>query len=75
MPSITRTLRMVFENLDGRQTAISVFDPDPEVDAQVLEDTMDHIVNNDIFNTSGGAIVAKIRAELVERSVEAKYTA
>ncbi len=75
MPSITRTLRMVFENTEGRNTAISVWDPNPEVSAQVLEDTMDHIVNGDIFLSSGGDLVAKVKAELVERSVEDKYTA
>lgn len=75
MPSISRTLRMVFENTEGRQTAISLFDPDPEPAALDVENAMDHILNNDIFNTSGGAITGKVRAEIVERSVEDVYNA
>jgi len=36
---------------------------------------MDHIVTNDIFMTSGGAITGKVKAELVERSVDEVYSA
>lgn len=75
MSTISRTLRMIFENVEGRQTAISLFDPDPSPDAQDVEDTMDHIVDNDIFLTSGGSITGKVRAEIVERSVDSVYTA
>jgi len=74
-PTISRTLRLVFENIEGRQTAISIWDPNPEPDAQAVEDLMDHIVTNDIFMTSGGAITGKVKAELVERSVDEVYSA
>ena len=64
------TLRMVFRNFDGRLTAVSLTDPDPELTAQDVSDVMDSIVSKNVFQTTGGDIVSKVRAEVVTRGVD-----
>jgi len=69
----TKTLRMLFLTGEGRTSAISVPDPDENITQQQVEACMDHIVTNDIFDTNSGSLVEKIRAEVVERSVDTIY--
>lgn len=64
------TLRMVFRNFDGRLTAISLTDPDPELTALDVSDLMDLVVSRNVFQTTGGDIVSKVRAEVVTRGVD-----
>lgn len=75
MPAVTTNLRMVFSNEMGRQTAISMFDPDPALTEESVEAVMDFIIEKDFFDTTGGALTGKVRAEIVERSVENLFTA
>lgn len=65
-----QTLRLVFKNAEGRTVTISIKDPLDELDAEDVEETMDLIISSDIFNTSGGSIVDKVRAEVVGRTVD-----
>ncbi len=64
------TLRMVFLNAAERLTAISVVDPAPDLTAQGIEDVMDSIIAKNVFVTSGGDLISKVRAEVVSRTVE-----
>ena len=66
---MTETLQMIFRNFDGRNTTISVSDPDPELTAVEVEGVMDSVVSKNIFQTSGGDIVDKVRAQVVSRAV------
>ena len=63
------TLRMVFRNAEGRLVAISLPDPDPTLTVSEVETVMDSIVTRNVFQTTGGDIEAKIRAEVVSRGV------
>ncbi len=63
------TLRMVFRNAEGRLVAISLPDPDPALTVSEVETVMDSIVTRNVFQTTGGDIEAKIRAEVVSRGV------
>ncbi len=67
---MTETLQMIFSNFEGRNTTISVSDPDPELTAAEVEAVMDSIIGGNIFNTSGGDITGKVRAQIVSRSVD-----
>lgn len=71
----TKTLRMIFENAEGNNRAVSIADPVESPGEQLVADTMDLIINNDVFQTTGGDLVAKVRAEVVERSVATIYDA
>lgn len=64
-----QTLRLIFRNAEGRQVTISVSDPVDPLDSMEVNDVMDLIINSNIFNTSGGSITQKVRAEVVARDV------
>jgi hypothetical protein len=50
--------------------AIVIPDPDSEITASEVETVMDSVVTRNIFTTTGGNITAKVRAEVVARSVD-----
>ncbi len=64
-----QTLRLIFHNAEGRSVTISVSDPKEPLDSMEVGDVMDQIVNADIFDSSGGSITGKVRAEVVSREV------
>lgn len=64
------TLRLIFKNALSKNVTISVKDPEDQLDAGDVEDVMDLIIDNDIFQTSGGSITTKVRAEVVGRQVD-----
>ncbi len=67
---MSETLQMIFSNVEGRNTTISVSDPDPALTALDVETVMDSVVDKNIFNTSGGDIEGKVRAQVVSRTVD-----
>ena len=58
-------LRMIFQNTLGRSVSINLQDPVDNPDALAVGACMDKALLGDIFNTSGGALTAKLRAEVV----------
>ena len=64
-----RTLRLIFRNAEGRSVTISINDPQDPLNSADVNAAMDLIVNSDIFQTSGGSITEKVRAEVVSREV------
>jgi len=67
---MSKTLRMIFRNEANRSVAISVPEPVEPVDEAILGACMDKIVDSNIFETTGGDITEKVRAEIVERTVD-----
>jgi len=63
------TLRMIFRNAAGKTVAINLPDPDSEITALDVEAVMDSIVTRNVFDTTGGDIASKVRAEVVSRDV------
>lgn len=64
------TLQLIFSNTAGRNTTISVADPAPDLTALEVETVMDSVIDRNIFQTSGGDISAKVKAQVVSRTVE-----
>lgn len=64
-----QTLRLVFRNAEGRSVTMSVSDPKDPLDSLDVDNVMDLIINADIFDSSGGNITEKVRAEIVSRQV------
>lgn len=64
-----KTLRLIFRNAEGRLVTISITDPKDDLNSTEVNAAMDLIVNSDIFQTTGGSIVSKVRAEIVGREV------
>jgi len=67
---VSETLQMIFSTAEGRNTTISVADPDPELGLQDVEPVMDSIIARNIFETNSGEIAAKVRAQVVSRTVD-----
>lgn len=70
----TTVLRMVFEDQAGKSRAINVQDPDPEITGMEVEAVMDSVISRNVFDTAGGDLVSKVKAEVVEREVTSLYT-
>jgi len=67
---MSATLQMIFSNIEGRNSTISVADPDPEITSVEVEAVMDSILTKNVFETSGGELVDKVRAQVVTRTVD-----
>ena len=67
---MSTTLQMIFSNEDGRNTTMSLPDPDPALTASEVETVMDSVITRNIFQTTGGEITGKVRAQVVSRTVD-----
>ncbi len=67
---MSRTLQMVFRNMDGRNVTVSVADAREDLQAAEVEAVMTNILERDLFRTSGGALTEAVRAQVVSREVE-----
>jgi hypothetical protein len=67
---MSETLQMIFSNADGRNTTISIADPEVDLTALEVESVMDSVITRNIFQTTGGNIISKVRAQIVARTVD-----
>jgi hypothetical protein len=67
---VEKTLRLIFRNAEGRAVTISVSNPLDPLNSAEVNAAMDLIINADVFQSSGGSITEKVRAEVVSREVE-----
>jgi len=67
---MSTTLQMIFSNEEGRNTTMSLPDPDPALTASEVETVMDSVITRNIFQTTGGEITGKVRAQVVSRTVD-----
>jgi hypothetical protein len=67
---MSATLQMIFRNTANRNTTVSVADPDTEITALDVEAVMDSIISRNVFNTSGGDLESKVKAQVVSRTVD-----
>jgi len=67
---LSETLQMIFKTAEGRNTTISVADPEPELGLEEVDPVMDSIIARNIFETTAGEITGKVRAQVVTRTVD-----
>ena len=65
-----KTLELKFENADGKIVTYSLEKPIEPVDPVAVAAAMDTIIAENAFTSSGGNLVAKKSARVVERNVE-----
>ena len=65
-----QTLRLIFRNAEGRTVTMSLSSPKDTLASAEVDTAMDLIISANIFQTSGGNITEKVRAEIVSRQVE-----
>ncbi|GAA0305867.1 hypothetical protein GGQ92_002854 [Gracilibacillus halotolerans] len=64
-----KTLELRFENEEGKNVTISLDNPVEPVDPAEINAAMDEIIAQNAFDSSGGELVAKKDARVVERNV------
>lgn len=65
-----KKLELKFENEDGKVVTYSLDNPTEPVDPAAIDAAMDEILSQNVFATSGGNLVTKKSARVVERIVE-----
>ncbi|MFD2044499.1 DUF2922 domain-containing protein [Ornithinibacillus salinisoli] len=65
-----KKLELKFENEDGKIVTYSLDNPVEPVNPTEVEAAMDEIISQNAFTSSGGNLVAKKSARVVERIVE-----
>jgi hypothetical protein len=66
---MAKTLEMSFSNYEGKTAKVSIENPIDPVDPVAVAAAMDTIIAANIFITSGGDLVEKRGARIVERTV------
>lgn len=67
---MSETLQMIFSNSQGRNSTISVADPNPGLSAAEVEAVMDSVIDKNVFLTAGGELIGKVRAQVISRTVD-----
>jgi len=67
---MAKTLEMTFTNEDGKTAKVSIENPIEPVDSVAVAEAMDQIIASNVFFTTGGDLVQKRGARVVERNVE-----
>lgn len=65
-----KKLELKFENEDGKTVTYSLEKPIEPVEPEAVKAAMDEIITQNAFTSSGGDLVAKKSARVVERTVE-----
>ena len=65
-----KTLQLVFLNSQGGRVTLSIPEPLEPIDPGAVEEAMDDILAAETITSTGGDLVAKVRAQVVLREVE-----
>ncbi len=64
-----KKLELIFENEDGKNVTYALDNPVEPADADMVKAAMDEVIAQDIFTSTGGAMVKIKSARIVERNV------
>lgn len=65
-----KQLELKFLNEDGKTVTYSLDNPVEPADSEAVAEAMDEIITQNAFETSGGELLEKKSARIVERNVE-----
>lgn len=65
-----KRLEMRFENQDGRLVTYTLDDPVEPIDYEAVNEAMDTVIEQNAFSSSGGDLVLKRSARVIEQIVE-----
>ncbi|WP_246942812.1 DUF2922 domain-containing protein [Bacillus pinisoli] len=66
---MAKTLQLQFLNQESKVVSIGIDNPIEPVDTVALNAAMDAVITANVFTTSGGDLVSKHGARIVERNV------
>ena len=64
-----KTLELIFENEEGKSVKYTLDNPVEPADSVAINAAMDEIITQSVFGSSGGNLIAKKGARIVERNV------
>lgn len=64
-----KRLELIFKNEMGNNVTISLDDPIEPVNPAAVSNAMDEVIAQNVFTSSGGDLVGKYAARVVERNV------
>lgn len=67
---MSKRLELIFTNVEGKNVTVALDDPVEPVDAVSVSAAMDQVLTENAFTSSGGDLVAKKSARVVERNVQ-----
>lgn len=65
-----KKLELQFENTDGKTVTHSLTNIIEPVNAEAVNEAMDQVIAHDVFTSTGGSLVKKKGARVVDRQVE-----
>lgn len=65
-----KKIELFFENEDGKTVKYNLDKPVEPVDPATVNDVMDEIIEQNVFTSNGGDLVAKKSARIVENIIE-----
>jgi len=69
MNKVAKTIELLFENVGGKVVRYTLDNPVEPFDATAVNQAMDTIITQNAFSSSGGDLVKKKGARIVERNV------
>ncbi|WP_243120274.1 DUF2922 domain-containing protein [Caloramator sp. E03] len=67
---MTKTLQMIFQNQAGNNVTISLSDIKDDLTSDNIKAAMNLIVSKNVFESSGGDLVALVSANIISRDVQ-----
>ncbi len=63
-------LQMIFKNLEDRRVTLSVDNPRNDLTGEEVRNTMDNIIETNVFDSNGGDITTTVGARIVRTTIE-----
>jgi hypothetical protein len=73
MAELTKSLRMTFGAADGSSFSISLDKPKADLTTAQIETAMDTVISKNIFQSTGGNLVAKKDAKIIDTTITDMY--
>ena len=73
--AVTQTLRMSFLNQGGNNVTISLDNPKEDLTAAEVQTAMDLIIARNIFTSSGGDLISKAYARVIDTTTTELFSA
>ncbi|MBB5174358.1 DUF2922 domain-containing protein [Texcoconibacillus texcoconensis] len=67
---MSKRIRLQFKNEEDRTVSLSIHDPRQDLEAEEVSEVMDDLINLDVFYSTGGKLVKKHNASIIERQVD-----
>jgi len=71
--AVTQTLRMTFLNESGSNVSLSLDNPKDDLTAAQVQTAMDLIITKNIFTSTGGDLVSKASARIIDTDVNVLF--